>query len=248
MARTEQTKKTGKRKKWYTITAPDMLHNKVLGEIYLREPSDMKGRNIKLNLFNITGDIKKQNVNINFRIKDYADGKGITEFIGYEMSSSTVRRWVRHDISRVDDSFVLKTKDDVFVRVKPLVITFTKAHKPVKTRIRMISRSLLKSIINKNSLNDIFEQLISFKIQKNLKSKVATVHPVKTALIRMLVVTNEKKETPIEEIKEFGKKKETKEKKTSDKKEKETKEAEEEKELKKEKETKKEKTEKNKKD
>ncbi len=224
MARTEQIKKTGKRKKWYTIIAPDMLNNRILGDIYLREPSAMKGRNLKVNLFNITGDIKKQNVNINFRIKDYIDGKGITEFIGYEVSSSTIRRWVRHDISRVDDSFVLKTKDDIFVRVKPLVITHTKAHNPVKTKIRMVSRSLLKSVINKNNLNDIFEQLISYRIQKNLKSNVATVHPVKTALIRVLDVTNEKKETPIAEMNEAGRKKESKEKKVVDKKEQEEKE------------------------
>jgi len=219
MARTEQIKKSGKRKKWYTIIAPDMLNNRVLGDIYLREPSAMKGRNLKVNLFNISGDIKKQNVNINFRIKDYIDGKGITEFIGYEISSSTIRRWVRHDISRVDDSFVLKTKDNIFVRVKPLVITHTKAHNPVKTKIRMISRSLLKSIINKNNLNDIFEQLISYKIQKNLKSNVSTVHPIKTALIRMLEVTNEKKETPIAEMNEAGRKKEPKEKKVVNNKE-----------------------------
>ena len=72
-----------KKKKWFQILAPKFLGDKVIGESYLSEPTEAIKRTVKINLMQITGDIKTQNIGVKFEITDFKDNKLHTIIIGY---------------------------------------------------------------------------------------------------------------------------------------------------------------------
>ena len=90
------------KKQWYSIIAPKLFNNVVLGETLVYEPEKMVGKCLKQNLMNLTNDIKRQNINVNFEIVNVENGKAHTEIIGYNMVTSSVKRFVRRNVEKID--------------------------------------------------------------------------------------------------------------------------------------------------
>ena len=58
------------RKLWYRIVGPKLFGQMELGETYLASPETAMGRNLKINLKDITGNIKDQNAYVKFTIDE----------------------------------------------------------------------------------------------------------------------------------------------------------------------------------
>ena len=70
-----------KKKKWVKIIAPKLFNEKHLGEISLVDPMLVIGRKIKVNLMEITNDMKKQNTEIGFKVAKLQDDKTKTKSV-----------------------------------------------------------------------------------------------------------------------------------------------------------------------
>ena len=57
-----------KKKTWVKIHAPKIFNEQIIGETLVADSSLTIGKPITVNLMNLTGDIKKQQININDRI------------------------------------------------------------------------------------------------------------------------------------------------------------------------------------
>ncbi len=189
MIKKQSTAKKLKKKKWFPILAPKWLGGGVMGETLLAESESMKDRCITMNLMNITGDPKKQTINLQFKIKDVREGQGVTEMIKYELVPAAVKRLVRRGRSKIDDSFAIKTKYGV-IRAKTLTITNTKVYKSIETKIRLITRQTLKEIISKNTFEKNIEELLKGTIQKEVKTRITKVTPTRVFNIRILKLEN----------------------------------------------------------
>jgi ribosomal protein S3AE len=110
-----------------------MFGNAYLGETLVAEPGEMLGKTIVTNLMDLTKSIKQQNINIRFKVNGVKENDAFTEVVEYEMNPSSIRRLVRRNIAKLDDSFIVSTSDGKYVRVKPLVITRSAAilHKDI---------------------------------------------------------------------------------------------------------------------
>ena len=62
-----KAQKKGK-KVWVKINAGPEFNNIELGESYVHSPEDLMGKKFKINLSMLTGDMRKQNSNITFKI------------------------------------------------------------------------------------------------------------------------------------------------------------------------------------
>jgi small subunit ribosomal protein S3Ae len=184
MAKKKTVTKKVKKKKWFPIIAPKLFNEKVLGECLLTDSELMKGRHITLNMMNITGDPKKQSTNLQFLIRNVIDGKGMTELVKYEMSNSFVKRLIRRGKNKVDDSFLTKTMDGKVVRVKPLAITLKNTNKSVLSSLRLELRKVIKEKFSKLTFSQIIESLIQYKLQRELKTSVVKIYPLRTCEIR----------------------------------------------------------------
>jgi len=224
------------KKNWYTILSPKFLGEKPIGETYLSDLKDAVGRTIKVNLMSITKDIKSQPYSVKFKIDSARDTTLNTSIVGYYLSESTIKRYVRRRMSRIDDSLVLESKDKDKVRIKPFLLTRGLVSRAVRENIRASLKKELTEFVNKNKTEDVFGIIISYKIQRDLRSALNKIYPVRSLEIRMIeqvlegkkgkveeleIIEEEVKEEKKEEVKE--EKKETKEKETEKEEEKEEK-------------------------
>lgn len=182
-----------KKKQWYQIVAPKQFGEIVLGETLVSNAQTMLGKTLSHNLMNLTNDVKRQNININFKVVDVQDNKGISSIIGYEIVPSSVKRFVRRSNEKMDLSFVCDTADGVFVRVKPLLIAKSEVKGSVAARIRNTAVQYLVKVIKKRNFDDLMGDIISHKLQAEMKSALNKIYPLKICELRYFGVEHEEK-------------------------------------------------------
>ena len=173
-----------KKRQWFPIIAPKQFENVVLGETLVYEPQAMLGKALSHNLMNLTSDPKKQNINIHFKIVEVQGDKGITSIIGYEIVPSSVKRFVRRNSEKMDLSFTCDTADNVFVRVKPLVITKADVKGSIAAKMRNMIVQFLAKTIKKMSYDEVLNDLISHKLQSLMRENFYKMYPLKVCEIR----------------------------------------------------------------
>jgi len=184
------------RKVWIEIYAPDKVFNSILlGETIVNRDEVEKalGRTVELNLAFITGNFKYQNYKVRFKVNRLSGGKLYSELVEISLYDAYIRRIVRKGTSRIDDSFVVRTKDGIDVRVKPLVITRYKANRRQRSSIRKTYKEFLVNKIQTLEFYDLVEKVINYEIQEEVRPVLNKIFPVDRVEIRRLV-----RLTPIE--------------------------------------------------
>ena len=187
-----------KRKRWFQIVAPEIFNNTVLGECPVLEADEMVGKCVKLSMMTLIGDIKRQNTNVSFRVVKTQDNKAFTEVIGFELLSSSIKRFVRRRRDRVDLSFVCKTKDGRAVRLKPFLITAYNASGSVKTALRKALLQLLVREVSALDYKHLVQLLVSGQLERKMRDVLRKIFPLKMAPIRVFELVDEKKVKVIE--------------------------------------------------
>jgi len=175
-----------KKKGWYPILAPSLFNNQVLGETTTFEPNKMLGKTLQVNLMNLTGEVRNQNVNILFKVTSINDNKALTELMSYSLSPSFIKRVVRRGHTRADSTYMLKTKDNRKVVVKSILITRHIVNRSVVTALRKNALEFLTQIVSGQSYDDLFRNIIYYKLQIELKKRLSKTYPLKTYDIKKM--------------------------------------------------------------
>ena len=184
-----------KKKQWYPIIAPKQFEEVVLGETLVAEPQQMLGRTLSHSLMNLTNDVKRQNVNIHFKIVEVENNRAKTNIIGYEIVPSSIKRFVRRNSLKADLSFNCETSDNVLLRVKPLVITRANIKGSVAAKLRNNIIAFLTKTIKKMTYEEALNDLILHKLQNLMKSAFNKIYPLKACEIRYLgIETRDKRQ------------------------------------------------------
>ena len=183
-----------KKKQWFQIIAPKQFGEAVIGETLVYEPQALLGKELSHNLMNLTNDMKKQNINIRFKVVEIEGSNGKTSIIGYEIIPSSVKRFVRRNSEKMDLSFACETADNVWLRVKPLVITKADVKGSVAAKMRnMIVQFVIKTI-KKMNYNDVINDLIAHKLQGSMRETFNKIYPLKVCEIRYLGIEHREKQ------------------------------------------------------
>ncbi|MBR9683304.1 hypothetical protein GOV03_02075 [Candidatus Woesearchaeota archaeon] len=221
MAKTKKVSKIKiKKKRWFPIFAPKFLGRKEIGESYLTGPEVAKGRTVKISLRELTKNIRDQNISVSLRINEISGSNLQTEVVAYAYMPFFVRKLIRTGTGKIDDSFILQTKDGKNVRFKPLAITVFKVNKSIKTSIRKRLKELLAEELSKSTFDTIVVDLLRYKLQMDLKKKLNKICPVREVIMRVMKLEegNRVKAEKVEFKKEVPKS-EVKVEKTEEKKE-----------------------------
>lgn len=182
-----------KKKKWYPIHASEHFNNALLGETYLNEETELGKKFLTANLSTITKSMRKQNINIHFKVNKVEDGKAYTEVVGYSMINAAIKRLVRRGRDKITDSFLAKTKAKEVLRMKPLIITSNKGTKALQSAIRLESRRVIREFVFAKDTKEVFAEIIEGKLQKQVKDAIAKLAPVRSCELRMVKIdTNTK--------------------------------------------------------
>lgn len=177
-----------KKKKWVKVLAPKAFNNTSIGESLVMNPENLVGRTVESNLMTLTGDMKKQNINVKFNIDKIQDSQAYTSVRRYVLVPSAVKRMIRRTRDRVDHSFIAKSKDGLHIRLKPILITNTNTSNAVLTLLRKKAESLLKKYLEKTNFEDFFSEVLSHKIQNELKNQLKDIYPLKICELRAIEV------------------------------------------------------------
>jgi ribosomal protein S3AE len=174
-----------KKKKWVAMYGLGDFKDVQLGESYVSDSNLLMNREIKINLMEITNDVKKQNINVKFKISNVSDNKATADFIGYEIVGSMIRRVVKRSRSKIDDSFVVETKDNVKINIKPIILTKSKAPHSLLTKMRAKAKEFLIAGFKKYTYDEVVMQLINQDIQKSCREVLKKIMPVSVVEIRL---------------------------------------------------------------
>ncbi len=186
-----------RKKKWFSIMAPPIFRDALVGEILLYESGDMKGRCITANMMNLTNNPRNQSINIKFRIYDVKEGKGVTQVLGAEMNPGSIKRLMRRGRTKIEDSFVVQTSDKKLVRIKPVIITNSVEKQSVTALIRKVLRSSVAKLAIKITYDQLVEEIMGSKLQRHLGEQSSKVTRIRNSEIKAFYLVEREGVRPI---------------------------------------------------
>ena len=175
-----------KKKVWFKIISPKVFGQTEIGESYLASAESALGRKLEVNLKELTGNVRDQNVHINLQINQLDANLLKTSVIGYELATAFVKRLVRKNSDPIDGYFLLKTKGGKTVIIKTLMITISKSQRSVKTQLNKELGNILKEEVGNSSFDNFVTSLVQYKIQSMLKKRLRKIFPLKEVAVRVL--------------------------------------------------------------
>ena len=200
------------KKRWFKIVAPAILKESAVGETFLADPEQIINKKMKVSLGTITGEPQKHSIHVNLLVKSYDDGIFKTELLGWRILPAAVKKMIRRNRSKIEDSFVVLAKDGKYIRVKPLIITRTKAQRSVKTALRQKIRTEIAKIFGQRDFKIIAADVLGKRFQHGVARQISKTFPVIIFEIRQLSLVEPDKAKKMNIIKFVGEKKSEKSK------------------------------------
>ena len=174
-----------KAKRWYTIRAPrNPWSIRVIGETLAEEPEQMIGRTNDIMQNALDGDFSKMHVQVVFRITEAVGGDALTEFIGHNVQKDHIRRQIRRDRGKVDDTVDVVTEDGYYVRFKPLLISRSRVKSSQKSAMRASAKEKILTMGASSTWIQLQKSVLDGTMEAAIKESVSKVSPVRTVMIR----------------------------------------------------------------
>ena len=172
-----------KRKRFFDVKIP--LINKET-QLQAYEISELDGRFMK---YDLTKLIRGKGMILILRVK--ADKEKATSIPKeLKLLPYFLKRMVRKGTNYVEDSFLVKCKD-AEIRIKPFLITRRKVPRAVRKALRDKAKEELISYVEKRGFEELFGEIISNRIQKQLSLKLKKIYPLSLCEIRVFRVEKE---------------------------------------------------------
>ncbi len=178
-----------KRKDWYTVLAPSLFNEALVGQVLASDSKELPGRTLTTTVYDLTNDMRKAHMKLVLEILN-TDGKNChTKINSFVLDNSYLRSLIRRRASKVEAVINLETKDEVKIRVKPIVITFQKCNTAQKQNIRSLLIKRIEELGPLHTFDAFLLEVISDKIPKMLKDEIRKIFPIKNVEIRRIDFT-----------------------------------------------------------
>ncbi|MUM64458.1 30S ribosomal protein S3ae [Acidianus infernus] len=168
-----------KLKKWYTILAPKVFGEVVLGSTPAFDVSYTIGRKVETTLYDLTGDFSMVYVHLYFKVVSHDGDKLITSFYGHELSRDYVRSLVRRKSSKINEITDVRTKDGYLLRVKGLALTTYRVHREQRTAIRKIMEDLIKKDAEGRTFDEFVQDMVFGKLANDIFNEAKKIAPLR---------------------------------------------------------------------
>jgi len=189
----KQTKVITKRRKFIEVEIP-MTRSKI--ELIGTTPEEIKNKTIKLDL---TRQLKGKSVEATVKI-NIENNKPIANPIKIKLMPYFIRRMIRKRISYIEDSFETPSQESI-LKIKPFIITRKRVSRAVRKTIRNKAKNWLEDYIAEKKDNEIFNEILSNRLQKPLSLMLKKTYPLSLCEIRTLEIKRPLKPEEIPKIK-----------------------------------------------
>jgi len=173
------------KKSFFEVKAP-ITSAKI--SLYASSPEELDG---KIMTIDLTRSLRGKSFELKLRVKKDQDSL-TSEPIGLELMGSYIRKMIRGGTDYVEDSFITESKDGHVV-IKPFMITRKKVSRGVRNKIREIAKKYLESHVGTRTTKELFNEIITNKIQKEMSLKIKKVYPLALCEIRTFKIVESKK-------------------------------------------------------
>lgn len=157
-----------KLKKWYTVIAPPVFNNAVLGTTPADDPLKLIGRVMEVTLYDLTGDFTQVHVHLFFQIIKVEGDKAYTRFKGHELARDYMKSLTRRRSSKIQGIFNVQTKDGYGLRITAVAFTAYRC----KTSQKRAIRRIMQNIIVKRAAETTFDELIQAMLFGDLAQEI----------------------------------------------------------------------------
>jgi ribosomal protein S3AE len=173
-------RKKGTRKKFFPIDIP-LTATKA--HLYSYSPEDLEGNIITLDL---TKNLRGKNLELKIKIKLVKENLA-GDLISLRLLPSYLKRVMRRGTDYIEDSIKIDCKDAKLI-IKPFMITRKRVSRAVRATIRNNAKKHLESKIKVKNIEEIFSEITTNKLQKDLSQKIKKTYPLALCEIRMIKV------------------------------------------------------------
>jgi ribosomal protein S3AE len=179
-----KVKKNVKRS-FFEVSAP-LTSTKI--SLYAASKDELVNKIVRLDL---TRHLRGKSLELAFRIlKKGEELEG--EPISLILAGSFIRRMMRKGADYVEDSFVVDLKEGKAI-VKPFLIARNKVSRGIRSSLRETAKKYLTDYLKTRDVRELFSEIISNKIQKDLSLKLKKVYPLALCEIRVFELIENKK-------------------------------------------------------
>lgn len=175
-----------KGKEWFTLVAPKLFKEKIIGETPTSDPKSLIGRKTEVNLINLVEDLSKYYIKFYFKVNEIKDDKAYTEFSGLECMRDYISRLIRYGIARIDTVQDLTTKDNKKIRMKSIIVTSKKIKKNVEITLKKFVEDKIKKEVESSSIDELIEKTINDHIKNSVFKEGKKIYPIRAFEIRKI--------------------------------------------------------------
>jgi ribosomal protein S3AE len=188
------TKIMTKRRKFIFVEIP-ALKSRI--ELIANSPEELNNKTIKLDL---TRQLKGKSIEAVLKIK-IENNKAIAYPEKIKLMSYFIRRMIRKRISYVEDSFETPSQENMIL-IKPFLITRKKVSRAVRKTLRNRTKNWIEDYIAERKNNEIFEEILSNRMQKPLSLMLKKTYPLSLCEIKFIEIKRHLNPEEIPKIKE----------------------------------------------
>jgi ribosomal protein S3AE len=173
-----------KKKRQFKLVAPKYFGNTEFGETVGAKPELLIGRLVKINMSILTNQVKSRNTDALLRIAKVEGSNAQTDFAGYTLKTSSLRRMFRRRTSKIEIVDTIESKDEQKIKIKFVAVTFGKQEVSKTKLIRKELENYIKKIALENSTEKFLELCMNTKeLFAEILTKVKKIAP--TSLIEI---------------------------------------------------------------
>lgn len=180
MAQQVTQAKKGTKKYFFDVSAP-LTATKI--SLLATAPEELHGKTVRLDL---TKSLKGKSLELKLRIQ--ADPEDATKLVAepeaIELAGAYIRKVIRRGTDYVEDSFETESRD-ALVRIKPFLITRRRVSRAVLRALRNETKDFLASYVKTRTAREMFTEIMTNKIQKQLAAKLKKIYPLALCEIRI---------------------------------------------------------------
>ena len=174
-----------KSKRWFTIRAPRHPWSfRVIGETIAEDEEQLIGRHYEMVQNELDGDFSKMHVKVQFRISGVVGADALTEYIGHEFLKDHIRRQVRRDRGKIDDTVDVVTEDGFYIRIKPLMISRHRLKGSQKQQMRTLARDIILKVGATSTWVDFQKATLDGTLEAQIREAASKIQPIRDVMIR----------------------------------------------------------------
>lgn len=168
-----------RRKKFFNVEI-DLIKKTTQLQAY--EIKELDNRYIK---YDLTRILKGKSAILTLKTKLLNENEVTTIPVELRLMPYYMKRMVRKGTNYVEDSFSAKTKNGE-VEIKPFLVTRRKVSRSVRKALREATKEELITWAKEKNADELFEETLRNKIQKELSIKLKKIYPLAVCEIRVL--------------------------------------------------------------